>query len=66
MSSTCTLLSRQKFNIICDFETGNKIQYDRNWKELQYLVVTRETAFELTFLEKFDVELAYRAGKHSY
>ena len=29
----------------------------RIWKELQYLVVTRETAFELTFLEKFEVEL---------
>jgi len=33
------------------------MQYDSDWNELQYLVVTRETAFELQFLEKFDVEL---------
>ena len=36
---------------------GNKIQYDKDALELEYLVATRETAFETKFLARFDVEL---------
>ena len=36
---------------------GHSIQYDTDYNELEYLVATRETAFETKFLEKFDIEL---------
>ena len=36
---------------------GGSVQYDDDWNELEYLVVTRETAFEINFLKKFDVQI---------
>ena len=36
---------------------GEIIQFDEDWSQLQYLVVTRETAFEIEFLKRFDVEI---------
>ena len=36
---------------------GSSIHYDDDWDELDYLVVTRETGFEVAFLDKFDVEI---------
>ena len=36
---------------------GTAVQYDDDWNEMDYLVVTRETAFEINLLEKFDIEL---------
>ncbi len=36
---------------------GESIHYDKNWMQLPYLVVSRETAFEMEFLRKFDAEI---------
>ncbi len=36
---------------------GDSIHYDKNWMQLPYLVVSRETAFEMEFLRKFDAEI---------
>lgn len=35
----------------------SSIHYDDDWDELDYLVVTRETGVEVTFLDKFDVKI---------
>lgn len=43
--------------ILSIFSTGNEIQYDSEWHQLEYLVSTRETAFEMKLLERLDVEL---------
>ncbi len=41
---------------ICDL-SGDIVVHDDDSYQLQYLMVTRETAFELDFLKRFDAEL---------
>ena len=38
--------------------------YDKNWSELPYLISTGQTAFELMFLRRFDIEILI--GELSY
>lgn len=35
----------------------NILHFDNNWNDLPYLVSSQETAFEMSFLEKYDTEL---------
>ncbi len=42
---------------ICDL-SGDVVVHDDDSCQLQYLMVTRETAFELDFLKRFDAELS--------
>lgn len=36
---------------------GDQVQYDDNWDKLPYFITSRETAFEMILLKRFEVEL---------
>ena len=61
----------QNFRRGCNFRqfygyhsSGSQLLYDQDWDELDYLVSTSETVFEMSMLSAFDVELLI--GQISY
>lgn len=49
---------------VCVSVSGDTIEYNKDWNTLEHFVVSRETAFDMQLLEKFDVELLI--GQVSY